>query len=112
MSLSLRERAESARRRWNALNCQAAELIRLASGLPTGKMLARDGETMMENPRRQAALTAAAMVLIAIFVLFVLPPAANDSEQAFRLVVACAAIVAGVLKWRRALRDRHDGGQP
>jgi hypothetical protein len=39
----------------------------------------------MDNPRRQAVLTAAAMILIAIFVLFVLPPAANDSEKAFRL---------------------------
>jgi len=43
----------------------------------------------MDNPRRQAVLTAAAMILIAIFVLFVLPPAANDSEKAFRLIVAC-----------------------
>ena len=58
----------------------------------------------MENPRRQALLTAAAMILIAIFVLFVLPPAANDSEKAFRLVIAAAAIFAGLLKWRRAMR--------
>lgn len=58
----------------------------------------------MSDPRRQALLTAVAMVLIAIFVLFVLPPAANDSERAFRLVVAFAAIFAGILKWRRAVR--------
>ena len=58
----------------------------------------------MDDPRRQALLTAAAMVLIAIFVLFVLPRAANDSEQAFRLVVAAAAIFAAVVKWRRATR--------
>ena len=58
----------------------------------------------MENQRRQALLTAAAMVLIAVFVLFVLPRAANDSEKAFRLVVAFAAIFAAVLKWRRAGR--------
>jgi len=58
----------------------------------------------MGNPRRHAALTAAAMILIALFVLFVLPPAANDSERAFRLVVAAAAIFAGILKWRRATR--------
>ena len=58
----------------------------------------------MENPRRQALFTAAAMILIAIFVLFVLPPAANDSEKAFRLVIAAAAIFAGILKWRRAMR--------
>jgi len=44
------------------------------------------------------------MVLIAVFVLFVLPPATNDSEKAFRLIVACAAIFAAVLKWRRAGR--------
>jgi hypothetical protein len=44
------------------------------------------------------------MILIAIFVLFVLPPAANDSEKAFRLVIAVAAIFAGVLKLRRAMR--------
>lgn len=64
----------------------------------------------MDNPRRQAVLTAAAMILIAIFVLFVLPPAANDSEKAFRLVVACAAIFAAILKWRRSRRDGN--GQP
>jgi hypothetical protein len=57
----------------------------------------------MSDPRRQAVFTAAAMVLIALFVLFVLPPAVNDSEKAFRLVVAVAAILAGVLKWRRAM---------
>ena len=64
----------------------------------------------MDNPRRQAVLTAAAMILIAIFVLFVLPPAADDSEKAFRLIVACAAIFAAILKWRRARRDGN--GQP
>jgi hypothetical protein len=58
----------------------------------------------MDDPRRQALLTAAAMVLIALFVLFVLPRAANDSEQAFRLIVAGAAIFAAVIKWRRATR--------
>jgi len=58
----------------------------------------------MDNPHRQAALTGAAMILIAIFVLFVLPPAANDSEKAFRLIVAGAAIFAAILKWRRARR--------
>ena len=58
----------------------------------------------MSDPARQALLTAAAMILIAIFVLFVLPPAASDSEKAFRLVIAIAAILAGVLKWRRAMR--------
>jgi hypothetical protein len=58
----------------------------------------------MSDPRRQAALTAAAMVLIALFVLFVLPRAVNDSEQAFRLIVAAAAVFAGLLKWRRATR--------
>jgi len=63
----------------------------------------------MDNPRRKAVLTAAAMALIAIFVLFVLPPAANDSEKAFRMVVAAAAIFAGILKWRRATRG---GDQP
>ena len=62
----------------------------------------------MDNPRKQAILTAAAMALIAVFVLFVLPPAANDSETAFRLIVACAAIFAAILKWRRAGR-RGDG---
>ena len=58
----------------------------------------------MSDPRRQAMLTAAAMILIAVFVLFVLPPAVNDSEKAFRLIVALAAIFAGVLKWRKAMR--------
>ena len=62
----------------------------------------------MENPRRQAVLTAAAMILIAVFVLVVLPPAANDSEKAFRLVIACAALFAGILKWRRAARAGRD----
>ena len=58
----------------------------------------------MDSPRRQALLTAAAMILIAIFILFVLPPAANDSERAFRLLIALAAVFAGILKWRRATR--------
>jgi hypothetical protein len=58
----------------------------------------------MPNAKRQAILTAGAMLLIAIFVLFVLPPAANDSEKAFRLIVAIAAISAGVIKWRRLMR--------
>ncbi|HMI19461.1 MAG TPA: hypothetical protein VK533_07950 [Sphingomonas sp.] len=62
----------------------------------------------MGNPRRQAVLTAVAMILIAIFVLFLLPPAANDSEKAFRLIVAIAAVFAGILKWRRAMRSRDD----
>ena len=62
----------------------------------------------MSDPRRQALFTAAAMILIAVFVLFVLPPAANDSEKAFRLVVAAAAIFAGILKWRRSMRDGGD----
>ena len=66
----------------------------------------------MEDPRKQALLTAAAMILIAVLVLFILPPAANDSEKAFRLVVACAAIFAGILKLRRAMRGRGDGGEP
>ena len=58
----------------------------------------------MDDPRRQALLTGAAMILIAVLVLFILPPAANDSEKAFRLIVATAATFAAVLKWRRALR--------
>lgn len=58
----------------------------------------------MSDPRKQAVLTGAAMILIAVFVLFVLPPAANDSEKAFRLIVALAAVFAGVIKWRRAMR--------
>ncbi len=62
----------------------------------------------MDNPRRQAMLTGAAMVLIALFVLVILPPAANDSEKAFRLIVACAAIFAAVIKWRRATRGGED----
>jgi len=64
----------------------------------------------MNNPRQQATLTAVAMVLIAVLVLFVLPPAATDSEKAFRLIVACAAIFAAILKWRRA--GRRGDGQP
>jgi len=43
-------------------------------------------------------------MLIAVFVLFGLPPAANDSEKAFRLVVAVAASLAALLRFRRALR--------
>ena len=62
----------------------------------------------MSDPRRQAVLTAGAMILIAAFVLFVLPPAANDSEKAFRLIVAIAAVFAGIIKWRRATRSRGD----
>lgn len=62
----------------------------------------------MPNAKRQAILTAAAMLLIAILVLFVLPPAANDSERAFRFIVAVAAISAAVIKWRRLMR----GGDP
>lgn len=58
----------------------------------------------MNTPRWQALLTAAAMILIAILVLFVLPPATDDSEKAFRLVIALAAILAALLKWRRAMR--------
>jgi hypothetical protein len=62
----------------------------------------------MGDPRRQAVLTAVAMILIAIFVLFVLPRAANDSERAFRLIVAVAAVLAGIVKWRRAMRSGGD----
>jgi len=62
----------------------------------------------MSDPRRQTLFTAAAMILVAVFVLFVLPPAANDSEKAFRLVVAVAAIFAAWLKWRRARRGGGD----
>jgi phosphatidylglycerophosphate synthase len=62
----------------------------------------------MSDPRRQALLTAVAMVLIAVLVLFVLPPAANDSEKAFRLIVAAAAVFAGIIKWRRAMRSGRD----
>lgn len=58
----------------------------------------------MSFPARQALLAAVAMILVAIFVLFVLPPAASDSEKAFRLVIAFAAILAGFLKVRRAMR--------
>ena len=58
----------------------------------------------MDSPRRQALLTAAAMILIAIFILFVLPPAANDSEKAFRLLIALAAVFAAILKWRATRR--------
>lgn len=63
----------------------------------------------MHIRNRQAALIAALMVLVALFVLFVLPPAANDSEKAFRLVVAVAALLAAVLRWRRAVRDDGEG---
>ncbi len=63
----------------------------------------------MHIRNRQAALIAALMVLVALFVLFVLPPAANDSEKAFRLVVAVAALLAAVLRWRRAVRDDGAG---
>ena len=62
----------------------------------------------MNNPRTQAMLTAAAMILIAVFVMFVLPPSAEDSGKAFRLVIACAALFAALLKWRRATRPRPD----
>ena len=66
----------------------------------------------MANPRTQALLTAAAMILIAVFVLFLLPPAANDSEKAFRLIVAVAAVFAGFIKWRRAVRSQRDSVEP
>lgn len=59
---------------------------------------------LMENQRRRAVLTGIAMILIAVLVLFVLPPAQNDSEKAFRLIVVVAAIFATILKWRRAMR--------
>jgi len=59
----------------------------------------------MENPRRQAILTGVAMILIALLVLFVLPPAQTDSEKAFRLIVVVAAFLAAILKWRRAMRN-------
>jgi hypothetical protein len=62
----------------------------------------------MNHARRQAILTAAAMLLVAIFVLFVLPPAASDSEKAFRLIVAVAALFAALLKWRRAMHSGDD----
>jgi hypothetical protein len=68
-----------------------------------------DRTSIMANPRTQALLTAAAMLLIAVFVLFLLPPAANDSEKAFRLIVAVAAIFAGAIKWRRVMRSGRDG---
>jgi hypothetical protein len=57
---------------------------------------------------KQAAVVAALMVLVALFVLFVLPPAATDSEKAFRLVVAVAALFAAVVRWRRATRGSGD----
>ena len=66
------------------------------------------GKAVMDNPRRQAMLTGAGMILIAVFVLAVLPPAVNDAEKAFRLIVACAAIFAAVIKWRRATRGGDD----
>ena len=59
----------------------------------------------MRDPRRQAVLTGVAMILIAVLVLFVLPPAQSDSEKAFRLIVVVAAFFAAILKWRRAMRD-------
>lgn len=62
------------------------------------------GDAMMNDPTRQILLTLCAMIAIAVFVLFVLPPAVNDSEKAFRLIVAVAAILAAVLKWRRVRR--------
>jgi len=58
----------------------------------------------MENPRRRAVLTGVAMIMIALLVLFVLPPARTDSEKAFRLIVVVAAFLAAILKWRRAMR--------
>jgi hypothetical protein len=58
----------------------------------------------MRITNRRAALTAVAMFLVAAFVLFALPRAANDSEKAFRLVVAVAAVFAGAIKLRRATR--------
>ena len=65
---------------------------------------------------RQAALTAALMLLLALAILFVLPPAATDSEKAFRLVIAVAAMFAAVLRWRRALgagtANSEDGDRP
>lgn len=60
----------------------------------------------MDSPRRRAVFTGVAMLLIAVVILFVLPPPANDSEKAFRLVVAFAAVFAAILKWRRAMRSR------
>ena len=66
--------------------------------------MAREGLQLMENPRRQAVLTGVAMIMIALLVLFVLPPARTDSDKAFRLIVAVAAIFAAILKWRRAMR--------
>ena len=57
----------------------------------------------------QAAWLAGLMVCVALFVLFVLPPAATDSEKAFRLVVAVAALLAAALRWRRATRDPGSG---
>ncbi|WP_442679752.1 hypothetical protein ACSBM8_00675 [Sphingomonas sp. ASY06-1R] len=60
---------------------------------------------------RQAALVAALMLVVAFGVLFLLPPATNDSEKAFRLVVAIAAFLAALLRWRRAIRPIDgDGG--
>jgi len=59
---------------------------------------------LMENQRRRAVFTGIAMILIAVLVLLVLPPAQNDSEKAFRLIVVVAAVFAAILKWRRAMR--------
>ena len=61
------------------------------------------GAMHIRNPK--AALLGTLMLLVAGAVLFVLPPAAEGSEKAFRLVIAIAAFLAGVLKWRRAMRD-------
>lgn len=64
---------------------------------------------MSVDPRRRAALfTAGAMLLVAVLVLFLLPPAVDDSERALRLIVAGAAVFAAFVKWRRASRDRDD----
>ena len=60
---------------------------------------------------RRAALMAALMVMVALFVLFVLPPAETDSEKAFRLVVAVAALLAAALRWRRATRRNAGAAQ-
>lgn len=65
----------------------------------------------MRIRNRQAALVAALMLFVAVGVLFLLPPATNDSEKAFRLVVAIAAVLAALLRWRRAIRPIDgDGG--
>ncbi|HWI84787.1 MAG TPA: hypothetical protein VNT42_00490 [Sphingomonas sp.] len=58
----------------------------------------------MRFANRPALFTAAAMLLVAVLVLFLLPPPHDDSERAFRFIVAVAAIFAAIVKLRRATR--------